>query len=185
MPTETRQFDGFRVSCTFAGIFYYRHHSDFDFHLTLPLQMCTSTAHQVAVITAAHLQPGETIGCDRGGISSPSSSSVIKRTHNSTPAAPPTLTLARTKAVALAPCYNASSDRSLFSFNFKVFVERGDKRHKSIQVESQSYRHPAYCFSIIAHLHEMDVAAGNRAVFLDSVLRSKWAAILLCGVRNQ
>lgn len=173
--------------CTDADIFFYRHHSDFDFHQTLPLQMCTSTAHQAGVITAAHLQPGETIGCDRGGISSPSSSSVIKRIHNSTPAAPPTFTLARTKAAALAERYNASSDRSLLSFNFKVFVERGDKRHKSIQVESQSYRHPAYRFSIIAHLHEMDVAASNRAeaVFFYSILRSNWAAVLLCGVRNQ
>lgn len=149
--------------------------------------MCASTAHQAGIITAARLHPGETIGCDRGGISSPSSSPVIKRIHNSAPVATPTLAPAHTKAAALAWHYNMRSDGSLLSFNFKVFVEPGDKRHESIQVESQSYHDPAYCFSIIAHLHEMDVAASNRAeaVFLYSILQSKWAAVLLCGVRNQ
>lgn len=47
----------------------------------------------------------------------------------------------------------------LLSFFFKVIADLRDKMDESSQVESQSYRDPLYCFFIIVHLHEMDVAA--------------------------
>lgn len=97
---------------------------------------------------------------------------MIKRVYNSTlhikknpcPTVPPTFTVVRTKAAALAALLQHTMLRwkpllFLLPFAFKVIADLRDKMDESIQVESQSYRDPRYCFFIIVHLHEMDVAA--------------------------
>lgn len=146
--------------------------------------MCASAAHQAGIITAARLHPGGVgggaIGCDRGGISSPSSSPVMKRMHNSAPRghSHPRPGSHRGRSLGAGTITRAVMEASPLSTS-RCLSKPGDKRHESIQVESQSYHDPAYCFSIIAHLHEMDVAASNRAeaAFLYSILQSKWAAV--------